>query len=434
VPEPVRLHLAGFDRHGTTRARLGRRWIEVEHGIPGETVEAEVRGNRRRPIGQIVSVLDPSPVRVDPPCPYFREWTCGGCQWQQIDYAGQLEFKRQSVEAAMVDAGIDAPIAAIHALSDPWRYRSTAGIALGKHAGFRRHGSQAIVPIHDCPISHPRIGQLMADLNRALDEGSIPNYHGRLRLDVRVAGSSPEWVLQCFLRSTRDGDSVGPDAAPLIELLAGMTDVGLMVSRGGEIEVITGELLSPVEVAGRTVYLAAASFFQTNLSLLPELISRLREEAGTGSRIADVYGGVGLFGLFLGDEANEVVVIESDPLAVLAGKRTAEAWGWDNIRFVVQPAEEALATEGCFDIIVVDPPRTGLNEPVLNQLTASPSQKILYVSCLAESLARDLRILLDSGYQLTSLELFDFYPQTYHVELLAVLQRGNSSLRSEGDS
>lgn len=426
-PDLATLHLDGFDSHGTTRARYRGRWIEVEHGIPGETVRAEIVGGRRLR-GRIVEVLEPAPDRITPPCPYFREWQCGGCQWQHISYQGQLERKREGVETAMRAAGLPLSITAIHALSDPWRYRSTAGISLGKRAGFRRHGSLAIVPLHDCPISHPLIGRLMAALNDRLEAGTLPDFHGRIRLEVRVADLSGEPRLQVQVRPTEEGKTAGgTDLEILTKVLTSLREVGgvSVLQADGSVKTVSGGLFATTYIDGRPVSLAAGSFFQTNLLLLPELIARLRDVAGPlrDKRVADVYGGVGLFGLFLAEEAREVVVVESDPLAVEAGRLTAKQWGLSNVRSLSAPAEEALADTDQYDVVIIDPPRSGLAEPVVDALLGGRPPLILYVSCLAQSLARDLRTLSATDYEVEQLELFDFYPQTYHVELLAVLRR-----------
>ncbi|MGH2447666.1 MAG: 23S rRNA (uracil(1939)-C(5))-methyltransferase RlmD [Chloroflexota bacterium] len=423
APEPQIVKLGHFDRHGVTRTRLERRWVEVEHGIPGESVEIEIGGSRRRPIGHIVRVLDPAPDRIEPPCPYFRDFNCGGCQWQQIDYQAQLAYKRSAVDETMLQAGVSKRVDTIHALKDPWRYRSTAGIALGRHAGFRRHASLAIVPLDDCPISHPLIGRLMAALNSALRKGELPDFRGRARLEVRVAGTGEEQFLQTLVRPTDPESVLANEGGKLVDMLRGVPEVGgIAVQRiGGRIDTVSGDLLAPVEVAGRVVWLAAGSFFQTNLQLLAELIARVQEEAGTPSRVADIYAGVGIFGLFLAERAAHVVEIEADPVAVQAGQKTAEEWGLANIEFVVGPSEEAELVG--YDVVIVDPPRSGLDPEVLDAILASRPELLLYVSCLAESLARDLGVLQPAGYEVSSLEVFDFYPQTYHVEMLAVLRR-----------
>jgi len=402
------------------------RAIAVEHGIPGETARVKISG-RRRLRGHIVKVVEAAPDRVEPPCPYFREWQCGGCQWQHISYDGQVERKRRSVEEEIQQAGLPFLVTAVHTLEVPWRYRSTAGISLGRHAGFRRHGSLTIVPIRDCPISHPLIGRLMASLNEAIETRAIPDFRGRVRLEVGLANFSEGKGLLALIQPSPEGKMPDEESlARLTRVLSAMDDVrGIsMMSEENKILAVSGESFAPTEVAGRRVWLASGSFFQTNILLLPELIARLLEESEPrrGRRIADIYAGVGIFGLFLAEGAEKVDVIESDPRAVEASRLTATEWGLSNVRFHAERAERGLVGAGQYDIVVLDPPRAGLSEPVLEQLVLGRPSCILYVSCLARSLARDLGVLTAAGYGLEHLELFDFYPQTYHVELLAVLR------------
>jgi 23S rRNA (uracil1939-C5)-methyltransferase len=424
--------LSGFDRHGTTQVRRHGHRIEIEHGIPGEKARVELIGGRR-PRGRILEVLEPSPDRVQPPCSYFLEWFCGGCQWQHISFAGQITRKCEEVEKVLAAGGIGLRIDAIHALEEPWRYRSTAGISLGRRAGFRRKGSLAIVPVRDCLISHPLIGRLLASLNDAIDDGSIPDFRGRIRLDARVSEPiSGEAALHVVIRPDREQSPAPPDIDRLVNRLTTEGSIAsLVIARPHRPpEVVHGDLFVPTSVHGREVMLAAPSFFQTNLDLLARLIDRIREEAHPlqGKRLADVYSGVGVFGLFLALDAEEAVLIESDSLAVEAARRTATAWGLNNVVFVSGRAEDVLPGEGHFDVAVLDPPRTGLSTPVLEALVSDPPPLILYVSCLAQSLSHDLHKLLAVGYAVEKLELFDFYPQTYHVELLVVLRLKGKAL------
>lgn len=428
APEPIQLlTLDRFDRHGTTQARANDEWVSVEHGIPGEQVRAEIIAGKR-PRARILEIVEAAPDRVEAPCPYFRDWACGGCQWQHISYEGQIERKREAVNTAMRRAHLSVTVTAVHTLNDPWRYRSTAGISLGKAAGLRRHGSLAIVPIRDCPISHPLIGALMASLNDALDAGRLPNFRGRLRLDVRVAEGDDTARLQVLVRATeREKLPASDELAHVFDVLQDLEHIqGIALQADdGSIQVISGDLLAPTTLMNRRVYLGAASFFQTNLRLLPTLIARLQQEAAPlqGKTVADVYGGVGLFGLYLAAEAERVLIIESDQLAIDAGERTRSTWGVDNVEFVTERAETAREHIEQAYVVVVDPPRSGLDPAVIQGFLESGPPLLLYVSCLAESLARDLVDLLEAGYTLEHLELFDFYPQTYHVELLAVLRR-----------
>jgi 23S rRNA (uracil1939-C5)-methyltransferase len=265
----------------------------------------------------------------------------------------------------------------------------------------------------------------LAALNDRICAGALPDFRGRTRLDVRLTGEWDDAKLQVLIRPDAE-TRLPPDA--LSALLAALREreevAGIALARSdGSIETLWGELLAPTWVAGQPVWLAAASFFQTNLRLLPDLIARLKAESSPldGKSIVDVYAGVGLFGLFLAGAAREVIAIESDALAVEAGKRTAGEWGLTNIRFVPRPAEEALTGGKSFDVVIVDPPRSGLTPGVIEALLAGRPPLLLYVSCLPQSLARDLQTLTRT-YRLEHLELFDFYPQTYHVELLAVLR------------
>jgi 23S rRNA (uracil1939-C5)-methyltransferase len=429
--ETAILDLGAFDSHGMTRARFRGQSVEVEHGIPGERVRAEILGGRRRR-ARILEVLSPAIERAEAPCIYFREWACGGCQWQHIAYDSQLDFKRVAVNDEMRRAGLQLEVSAAHYLENPWRYRSTAGISLGKSAGFRRHGSLAIVPIHDCPISHLLIGRLMAALNEALSAGALPNFRGRVRLEVRVAGPTEHAShLHVLIRPDREYRIAAGDLASLSDVVQALEIVAsLAVTRpGGSVEPVAGEPLAPTMIAGRRVWLASPSFFQTNQRLLPELITRLHEEAqpNAGLRIADAYAGVGIFGLFLAAEGADVTIVETDRVAIQAARRTAEEWGLSSVSFRQSPAAEVLAAEETYDAVIVDPPRAGLDVATLTAIRDTRPPLVLYVSCLAESLARDLRFLEEAGYRAEQLELFDFYPQTYHVELLAVLRPSSAA-------
>jgi 23S rRNA (uracil-5-)-methyltransferase RumA len=420
------LTLGRFDSHGTTRARLGSRWIEVEHGIPGEVVLAEIRGKRRL-TGHIVEVDEPSSDRITAPCVYFRDWACGGCQWQHIGYEAQLRRKREIVEEVMRDGGLEIPVGSVHALDDPWRYRSSAAISLGKRAGFRRRASLAIVPIRDCLISDPLIGNLMASLNDHLDRGSLPDFRGRVRVEVRVQGEPGRSSLLAQIQLDPEFPAQPADIDKLAEALDNIPFVsGLSIRQlDGSTRQLSGTQIGHVMLRGLSLALSAASFFQSNLRLLPRLIDRLEQEGAplAGKHVLDVYAGMGLFGLFLAAEAESVTAIESSAEAVLVGRQTAEEWGLANFTFVGSSAEDALEDARKADVVILNPPRSGLSARALDLVASLRPDTILYVSCLAESLARDLARFATHAYACRRLELFDFYPQTYHVELLAVVSR-----------
>jgi 23S rRNA (uracil1939-C5)-methyltransferase len=241
---------------------------------------------------------------------------------------------------------------------------------------------------------------------------------------------------------------IAPEIDVLIGALAALPDVAGVARQqvGGTLQAITGSLFGSTTVGDATFSVSAGSFFQANVRLLPELIERLRQEVAFGAetlelrdaetqrtqkraelskgppRVADVYGGVGVFGISLAGQAKHVTIVESDGRALEAGRRTAARLGLSNVEFIHSRAEDVVQEIGDHDVVILDPPRSGLANELVEALVGARVETILYISCLAQSLARDLR-LLQQTYRVAKLELFDFYPQTYHVELLAVLRR-----------
>lgn len=426
-PIEADLRLGDWVARGSTAAELDGRQIVVDRGIPGERVVASVARQRSPWRGVVAQVIEASPNRVQPPCPYYLR-NCGGCQWQHLRYDAQLQAKRELVDREMQSAGVDARVGMVHGMPDPWRYRRTAAIALGWEAGFRPRGRRGIVEIHDCLISHPLIGRLACRLNELLQAGRLPHYRGKLWLDCTVAGSVDNPALQIVIQGieglTLEDHPELPQVAGTLAAIEGVQTVAYR-HRSGEPRPLIGDLLCTIELEGRPMFLSAGSFFQTNLEMLSLVLQRMREVVyGRPIRsAADIYGGVGSFGLSLAEQAEHMIFVELDPLAISAARQTAEAWGLQNLDFVSQHAERALPALPSLDLAVVDPPRSGLGERVVTALLANAPPLVLYLSCAPPSLARDLRVLQEGGYRICSLEIFDFYPQTYHVESLAILER-----------
>lgn len=399
----------------------------VDRGIPGELVDASFDRRRKPWRGVVTAVEEASPDRVASPCPYYLEG-CGGCQWQHINYPAQVETKRVLVDRALGESGSTARVGLVHAMEEPWRYRHTAAIAIGWEAGFRPRARRGILEIRDCPISHPLIGMLADRLNVLLRSNCLPNYHGKVWLDCTVVGTPASPTLQVVLQGieglTLENHPELPAAAEEIGRIDGVSSVAFR-HRQGQVEALVGPLLSSVEVGGRPMWLPAGAFSQTNLEMVPRVLERMRA-ALTGRHVrgaADVYGGIGTFGLPLADQVEHMTIIELDAQAVAAAESTAEDWGVRNVDFVSAHAERALPGLPALDLVVVDPPRSGLGEAVTSALLDNGVPLVLYVSCAPLSLARDLAHLEAGGYRIASLEMFDFYPQTYHVESLAVLER-----------
>jgi 23S rRNA (uracil1939-C5)-methyltransferase len=317
-------------------------------------------------------------------------------------------------------------------MEEPWRYRSTAAIALGWEAGFRPRARRGILEIHDCLISHPLIGALAHQMNLVLRGSSgasapIPNYHGKVWLDCTVVGKRDRPALQVVIQGiqglTVETHPELPDVAKLIAALDGVATVAYR-HRAGHVEPLIGDLMSTVEVAGREMLLPAGSFSQTNLPAAERVLARMEAalDGNVPARAADVYGGIGTFGLPLATVVSEMTIVELDRLAVDAARRTARLWGLKNVRFMAQHAEQALSESMQLDLVIVDPPRSGLGPIARNAIATAGIPLVMYVSCYPPSLAQDLAALQVAGYRVRQLELFDFYPHTYHVECLAIAE------------
>ncbi|GEM_PF-180572 len=424
--------LGAFTSAGVTTARYGEWIIPVEKGIPGERARVAIttlKGRKGWTRATVTEVIAASPHRIEPPCPYFRDHDCGGCEWQHMADAFQHDTKRNIVAALMDGAGIDHPPEAIHALDEPWRYRHSAAIALGKGAGFRKRRRQSVIPIHHCPISHPMISGLLATLNHWYTDDIYPDLRGKAWIEVKVVGTADAPLLQLVIGGIGGMDLPNrPELHPLAGKLATLPEIVSVTYKhpSGETRPYRGPVASIVEVGGEPFVLPAGSFFQTNLALVPRLIARIESLTvlGPGDIAADIYCGAGLFTMFLARRAGRVIAIEVDPAAIAAARETARLWELTNIEFVAKPAEKAMNLLPDLDLALVDPPRSGLDPRVTTAILAKRPRQFVYVSCNPITLARDLRPFIRGGYTLRTLELFDFFPQTSHVESLAYLTAG----------
>ena len=330
----------------------------------------------------------PSPERIEALCPYFRDHDCGGCEWQHMEYAFQLATKREIVTGLMDEAGIDHPPDAVHALDEPWRYRHSAAIALGKGAGFRKRRRQSVIPIDDCPISHPAISGLLATLNDWYAEGVYPDVRGKAWIEAKVVGAPDAPLLQLVIGGIGGMDLPNrPELHPLADKLAALPEVASVTYKhpSGETRPYHGPVSSVVMVGGEPFVLPAGSFFQTNLALVPRLIARIEQliALGPDDTAADIYCGAGLFTMFLARRAGRVVAIEVDPAAIAAARETAAMWGLTNIDFFARPAEKAMDLLPDLALALVDPPRSGLDARVTDgdHRQAAPAVRL----CLVQS-------------------------------------------------
>jgi 23S rRNA (uracil1939-C5)-methyltransferase len=376
MPDPtaVKLHIEKLVAGGDGLAFLDGKAVFVPFALPGELVLASI-GRSKRDFSQaaLLEVLEPSRHRVAPPCPLYGE--CGGCNLQHLAYSRQVEEKALIVAEAFARTGRVATgeIAAVPSLPLAYRNRMQLHFTKGKRVGFMRRSSAEVVEAPGCMVALRPIQDWIeerAGSKRAFDELS-PFILGKDRF--------------------------------------------LVFGYGDEVWIEGEKGLVEVSVAGKSLRFHMRDFFQSNLYLLdyfvPDALAGL-----SGGRAADLYCGVGLFGRFLASSFQSLVCVEQNPHALELAKTNAAGKGNEFFSLPVEDWTRGDSARKPFDLVLVDPPRTGLTAPVREWLLRSRPPVLVYVSCDPVTLARDAGELVKGGYELQILKAFDFYPQTSHVE------------------
>ncbi len=407
----IQLELTSAVHGGNAMGKHHGRPIFVPYAIPGETITARIVDDKRNYAhAEGVELLKASPARVAPECPHFGPGRCGGCQLQHMSYETQLTFKRDVVIDQMKRIGgvkkPDRKVRDTIPSPEPWGYRSRAAFHVTPEGklGFYSPDSSHIEPVDWCYILDPRAMSLLESME--LDYSEISQ--------VRVqAGSDGQGML---ILSTKD------DLAPSLE--ADMpVSVNLLLSDNEPVNLI-GESHTHYTLKGRTFRVTAGGFFQVNLgsaAILVDLgVERLYLQGHES--VLDLYAGVGLFSAFIADRASLVTLVESYPPAVTdADENLAEFDHVDLFEGGVSSVLEALIAdgEGPYDAVVVDPPRAGLEESVIDALGDMKIPNLVYVSCDPATLARDVKRLSKRGYTLQHVQPVDMFPQTHHIECVA---------------
>jgi 23S rRNA (uracil1939-C5)-methyltransferase len=358
----------------------------VRGALPNELVAIEVTQSKKDFVrADVVDVIEPASFRVVPPCPAHAAG-CGGCTWQHVDPAAQLELKTTVVVEALKRTGkIIDPAVTVGASVPPWAYRTTLRLATGvDRLGLRGRHSHDVIELGGCPVSHPLLEELLASI-RVRGQGEVS-----LRVGA-ATGERSAWIV--------DGD---------VELMDVPSDV----------DVGPGAVVHEV-VAGTRLQVSAASFFQSGPAAAELLLAAVRQASGASfdaHTVIDAYGGVGLFASAV--DGAQVVLVEgsapacADATVNLAGRRAKV------VRSTVEQWKPRRA-----DLVIADPSRSGLGRQAVSVLCATEAARIVLVSCDPVSLARDAGLLRDVGYEHTQSTVFDLFPQTHHVEVVTTFDR-----------
>ncbi len=387
--EFARLKLEGMGPLGDTYAYLDGKEINVFGGLPGEEVVARVvrytRRRKERASAIVTEVLSPSPHRVEPPCPYFGP--CSGCQWQHIQYSHQLELKRKAIEdqLRLFDNLKSVSVSDTIPCSQPFDYRNHARfmVKAGGTPGFVNRITRRFVEIDRCMLMHPWINNALSRLKARCKETT--------QLAIRYGVNTGDYLIQPRLENT-------------------------------EVPLSTGQTHYRERLLDHTFNIASPSFFQVNTTQAETLTLLIRDRLElTGiETLVDAYAGVGTFSALLAPYVRQVTAIEESAAAVQDA--AANTQDLDNVEFRQGKTEEVLDTlDQTPDVVILDPPGRGCHPGALGSLIRLMPKKVVYVSCNAEALARDLDILVRGGYRVDSVEPVDMFPQTHHVECVANL-------------
>jgi len=408
---------ASFAHGGAAVARQddvkgGKVWL-VHYALPGEVVEAEPRGRQGGvAVAAATQILQASPHRVAPRCPYFG--ACGGCQLQHAEYVNQLQLKRQVVEEAWARAGLRLPPdAAVLGMDDPWRYRIRGEFEAVRDGdewrfGFHRMRSHSLLPIDACVIHDERIERALPAFAWAANDLNVPGLQNLL-LTVEPQGTGLLWRLRFH---GREPSWPRADFAHRVAEL--LPDLTLL------------EDAMTIEFWGLTFRVRSDTFVQTNYRQMLVLYRAALDMLAPrpGDRVLDLYAGIGTISVVVARDGAQVTAVEENPHAVQLGRLNARI-NSARVQYMPGKVETVLRQIrlGQHQAVVLDPPRAGCEPEAVAELIRLGADRVVYVSCEPSTHARDLAALVRGGYRVRRAAVVDMFPQTYHVESVALLER-----------
>ena len=430
----------------------------VKDAVIGDVVEVKVmKAKKHYGYARLMKIVKPSEQRVAARCPEARR--CGGCQIQEMDYQAQLAFKNRKVRNHLLRLGevpeelLDRVMEPVCGMEEPFRYRNKAQFPVGRDregnltAGFYAGRTHSIIPVPelDCLLGAKENQKILRIILEYMKEYGVEPYdeesgRGLVRHVLLRKGFSTGELMVCLVINGRKL----PRAEALIGRLKeipGMTSISCSVNMertnvimGSEILPLYGKDYITDRIGPVKYQISPLSFYQVNPVMTEKLYGAALEYAElTGSEVVwDLYCGIGTISLFLAQQAKQVYGVEIVPAAIEDARRNARINGIENAEFYVGKAEEVLpdyyaryeketGRRACADVIVVDPPRKGCDEALLETIVKMQPERVVYVSCDSATLARDVKYLRGNGYEVRKVRAFDPFCQTVHVETVVLL-------------
>ena len=429
----------------------------IKDAVIGDQVEVKVTKARKNyGYARLMKILSPSPDRVNARCAFARQ--CGGCQIQEMSYEKQLEFKARKVRGNLERIGgfppelLDRVMEPAVGMDQPFGYRNKAQFPFGTDkegrpvTGFYAGRTHSIIANTDCALGVPVNREILKIILTYMEENHVPSYDektgtGVIRHALIRFGFTTKEIMVCLVINSRKL----PYEEHLVEKLRaieGMTSISVSpnmeqtnVIMGSTFRVLWGKEYITDYIGSVKYQISPLSFYQVNPVQTEKLYSLALEYADLqgGESVWDLYCGIGTISLFLAQKAGQVYGVEIVPQAIIDARKNAQINGIENAEFFVGKAEEVLpdyydrykkehgGERARADVIVVDPPRKGCDEALLETVVKMAPERVVYVSCDSATLARDMKYLCGNGYEVRKVRAVDMFPMTVHVETVVLL-------------
>jgi 23S rRNA (uracil1939-C5)-methyltransferase len=429
----------------------------VRGAIPGDRVKAQVvKKKRHYAEARLTELLEPSPDRIKAPCPYHGY--CGGCQWQQVRYERQLEYKKEHIIEATAHIGSlrDVPVHDVIPSKIQFAYRNKMEFSFSDHRWFLPHEYEhrrgerdfalglhvpgtfyKVIDVEACLLQHETGNRILREVKKYVRKSAIPVYGLRSHqgfwrfLTLRHSTCFDAWMVN-LVTSEERRDAVQPLAEALCHrfhnvktVVNNINSTKAAIAVGQSEMVLSGDGTLPDRIGPFRFQISANSFFQPNALGAEELYQKVVEYAQLkGSEwVLDLYSGTGTIPIFLSKRARAVIGMEIVESAILDAQRNCGANGIQNCQFVLGDIRESLSSLTLKpDVLIIDPPRAGMHKDVLSEVMELGTERIIYVSCNPATMARDLGTM-SQAYHIVEIQPVDMFPQTYHIEAIAKLIR-----------
>ncbi|WP_147804001.1 23S rRNA (uracil(1939)-C(5))-methyltransferase RlmD [Alkalicoccus halolimnae] len=443
----VRVTFEDLTHDGAGVAKVDGYPLFVKRALPGETGLIKVIHTKKNfGFGRLTEIIKESKERTEPPCSIFNQ--CGGCQLQHLSYNGQLAYKQKQVQETMVRIGGLGNLT-VHptlGMEEPWRYRNKSQVPVSEQngkiaAGFYAERSHTIVDMEECLIQHEDADRAVRFVKQLAAEYGIRGYDdkthkGQLRhVVIRHAQTTDQLMIVLITKDKTLPNKkhiirrMKEEFPNLVSLVHNVNPKRTNVIFGDQTEIMWGEGVIYDEIDNIRFAISPRSFYQINPLQTRVLYEKALEFARlTGKEnVIDAYCGIGTISLFLARRAKHVYGVEVVPEAVTDAKENAKLNHIENAEFYVGEAENIMPwwrAQGMnADVIVVDPPRKGCDEKLLQSIAEMTPERIVYVSCNPATLARDLKYLEEKGYEAKEVQPVDMFPHTTHVECVTWLEK-----------